>query len=143
MHNKLIAAALALSLAALVGKVSAESISCVLENNKVLTLSNLSTTPTYSYGTAGKIELALPNDSTRSQVYKGREMFSGGGSQYIAFTNGVYTYAVYDGIGRGWELHGLRVYKNADIILERQCKLFAAVQFDYEAVNAPVAELPW
>lgn len=143
MNYKLITATLAISLVGLTSNVNAESVSCVLENNKVITLSNLGSTPTYSYGTAGKVELSLPSGSTNSRVYKGTEAFSGGGSQYVAFTNGAYTYAIYDGIGRGWELHGLRVYKNADVIMEKQCKQLDALQYDHDAVNAPDGELPF
>lgn len=115
----------------------------MLENNKVVTVSHLVSNPVYSYGTAGKVELSLPSGSANSRVYKGSEMFSGGGSNYLAFTNGAYTYAVYNGSGRGWEFEGLRVYKGAEIIMERQCKQYGSIVFDYGAVNAPEGELPY
>lgn len=143
MKFKLILSSLVLPLSMLASHAQAESVSCVLENNKVLTVSHLHSAPTYSYGTAGKVELTLPSGAANSRVYKGTQMFNGGGAQYLAFTNGAYTYTVYDGMGRGWEFYGLRVYKNADIILEKQCKQMGGLQFDFDAVNAPEAELPY
>ena len=143
MNFQLRAAVLAVSMLAIVGSASAESVSCVLGNNKVLVLGDLASSPTYSYGSAAKTELRLPADSAHSDVYKGTEVFSGGGAQYIAFTNGVYTYVVYDGFGRGWEFSGLRVYQNADIVFEQECKHQGVLQYDYSTVNAPEGELPY
>lgn len=142
MNNKLVTAALALSLGTLASNVNAETISCVLENNKVVTVSHLASNPVYSYGTAGKVELTLPTKSGNSRVYKGTETFIGGGSTYIAFTNGAYTYALYNGIGRGWEFVGLRVYKGVDIIMERSCKNYDSLPLLSSAINAPEDELP-
>ncbi|MBS7325984.1 MAG: hypothetical protein KIG85_05100 [Thiopseudomonas sp.] len=121
----------------------AETISCVLENNKVVTVSNLSSNPTYTYGTAGKQELVLPTGRANSRVYKGSEGFASGEGQYLAFTNGNYTYAIYDGAGRGWELHGLRVYKGSAVIMEKQCKTFGALNVDLSSINAPEDDLPY
>lgn len=114
----------------------------MLENNKVVTVSHLASNPVYSYGTAGKVELTLPTKSGNSRVYKGTETFIGGGSTYIAFTNGAYTYALYNGIGRGWEFVGLRVYKGVDIIMERSCKNYDSLPLLSSAINAPEDELP-
>ncbi|MGO4999144.1 hypothetical protein [Oceanisphaera sp. W20_SRM_FM3] len=143
MNNILMIAAIALPLTLMVGQAHAESVSCVLENNKVLTMSNLASQPTYSYGTAGKAELTLPTSSASSRVYKGTEMFSGGGSRYVAFTSGVYTYVVYKGDTGTWDMHGLRVYKNADIIMEKRCKQYGALEYNFDAVSAPTDDLPY
>lgn len=143
MMKKVIVAAIVLPLSLMISQVSAETISCVLENNKVVTASNLASNPVYSYGTAGNVELSLPSSSANSRVYKGSEMFSGGGSTYLAFTNGAYTYVLYNGIGRDWEFEGLRVYKDAEIIVEKQCKQYGSTVFDYDAVHAPEGELPY
>lgn len=141
--RKMIIAAIALPLSFLANQASAETVSCVLENNKVVTVSHLGSEPVYSYGTAGKAELTLPSKSANSRVYKGTEMFAGGGSTYIAFTNGAYTYALYNGIGRGWEFVGLRVYKGADIIMEKGCKDYDSLTLVVDAINAPEDELPY
>lgn len=143
MKKKLAITALLFPLSAILSQAQAESVSCVLENNKVITVSHLGSNPTYSYGTAGNAELILPSKVTGSHVYKGREMFSGGGSKYVAFTNGAYTYAVYSGGGRGWDFHGLRVYKDADVIMEKQCKEYGALEYDFDAVNAKESDLPY
>ena len=123
--------------------VNAESISCVLENNKVLTVSNLSTSPVYSYGTAGNFELVLPRDASNGMVFKGQESFNAGGATFLAFTNNTYTYAIYSGEGRGWHFDGLRIYKGSDMIFEQQCKIREAVWFDLSDVNAPESDLPY
>ncbi len=140
MRKSLIAASLCLT----ASLAQADTISCVLENNRVMTLGNLGSSPVYSYGPAGKIELTLPTGAANSGVYKGSEMFSGGGSAYLAFTNGNYTYAAYTGIGRGWEFTGLKVYKGSEIIMERQCKdTDALLGLDPDRINAPEGELPY
>lgn len=126
-----------------VGGAKAESLSCVLENEKVMTVSGLSSDPVYSYGTAGEFEIVLPRDSVNGGVYKGREAFSGGGASYIAFTNGDYTYAIYSGIGRGWYFDGLRLYKGSEIIFEQPCKVPEAMKYSYESINAPESHLPY
>lgn len=141
--RKIITAVCALPLSLLASQASAETISCVLENNKVVTVSHLSSEPVYSYGTADKVELTLPTKSASSRVYKGAETFMGGGSTYIAFTNGAYTYALYNGIGRGWEFVGLRVYKGVDIILEKSCKDYDSLPLLSSAINAPEDDLPY
>lgn len=140
---KAVITAIVLPLSFLASQVNAETISCVLENNKVVAVSHLASNPVYGYGSAGKVELILPSGSANSHAYKGTEMFSGGGSSYLAFTSGAYTYAVYNGMGRGWEFEGLRVYKGAEIIMESQCKRYGSIVFDYSAVNAPESELPY
>ena len=123
--------------------VNAESISCVLENNKVLTVSNLSTSPVYSYGTAGNFELVLPRDASNGMVFKGQENFNAGDATFIAFTNNSYTYAIYRGEGRGWQFDGLRIYKGSEIIFEQPCKIPEAILFDLSDVNAPESDLPY
>lgn len=125
------------------GLAFADTISCTLENNRILKISNLSTSPKYAYGPAGKVELELPTGAANSTVYKGEEMFSGGGANFIAFTNGNYTYVAYDGIGRGWEFTGIKVYKGSDTIMERQCKPGSAFSIDISSINAPEGELPY
>ena len=141
--RKIIIAVCALPLSLLANQASAETVSCVLENNKVVTVSHLSSEPVYSYGTAGKVELTLPSKSAGSRVYKGAETFMGGGSTYVAFTNGAYTYALYSGIGRGWEFVGLRVYKGADIIMEKGCKDYDSISLGVDSINAPEDDLPY
>ncbi len=143
MMKKVIVAAIVLPLSLMISQASAETISCVLENNKVVTVSHLSSEPVYSYGTADKVELTLPTKSASSRVYKGAETFMGGGSTYIAFTNGAYTYALYNGIGRGWEFVGLRVYKGTEKIMEKGCKDYYSLTLNFDAINAPEDDLPY
>lgn len=110
---------------------------CTLENNKVLTLTNLDSSPTYSYGTAQKKELTLSAQSG-NEVYKGSPIFSGGGASYLRFVNGAYSYVAYSGMGRGWEFTGLIVYKGKDVIMNRLCKDHNdSFNFDVNRINAP------
>lgn len=134
---------LAFPLFLLSAAVQAETVSCMLDNNKVVTATSLATNPIYSYGTSAKLDITLPTGKANSRVYKGSEMFSGGGAQYLAFTNGNYNYVLYDGVGRDWEFQGLRVYKDAEIIMERACKQYGALSLDLDAINAPEGELPY
>lgn len=113
------------------------STGCVLENNKVLVLSNLNTNPTYTYGKAGKPEIELSEDGN-TKVYKGTQMFSGGGSTYMRFTNGNISYVAYNGTGRGWDYVGVIVYKNDKQIFYSKCKtadLLYGISTD--DINAP------
>lgn len=49
-------------------------------------------------------------------------MYSGGGGAYLKFSNGDYTYAVFTGIGKGWEKEGVIVNKSRKQISYLQCK---------------------
>lgn len=143
MLKKMLMTASVLGMGLAASSAHAESVSCVLENEKVLTLSNLSTAPVYSYGTAGNFEMVLPQGSAEGTVYKGEESFSGGGASYIAFTNGNYTYVAYSGIGRGWSFDGLRLYNGSELILEQPCKIPEAMRYSYPSINAPEDLLPY
>lgn len=121
----------------------AETISCVLENNKVVTVSNLSSNPTYTYGTAGKQELVLPTGRANSRVYKGYVQFLRAAERFIAFTNGNYTYAIFHGVGRDWDAYGLRVYKGSELIMEKHCKANGTLEVDPDLINAPEENFPY
>lgn len=119
------------------------TVGCTLENNKVLTLTNLESSPTYHYGTAQKKEITLSAQSTNIKVYKGSSMFSGGGSSHVRFVNGAYSYVAYNGMGRGWEFVGLIVYKGTKVLMHKSCKNYNdALAIDINAINAPEDPAP-
>src|SRR5690625_2608323 len=62
---------------------------------------HLYTNPVYTYGQAGKPEISLSVDVGHTPVFKGEDMFMGGGASYLRFTNGDYSYVAYSGIGKG------------------------------------------
>ncbi len=49
-------------------------------------------------------------------------MYSGGGGAYLKFTNDQYTYAVFTGIGKGWQKEGVVVKKAGKKIAHLQCR---------------------
>lgn len=143
MKKILMPLAVSATIALVSSPVVASTIYCQLENGKQVSVRNLTTSPVYTYGDGyGKPELELPTGAPNSTVYKGSEMYAGGGAGFIAFTNGNYTYAVFDGIGRGWEFLGLKVYKGSELIMERQCEDGWRTHHDISIVNAPEGELP-
>lgn len=120
-----------------------DTISCTLDNDKKMSVSRLGGSPKFTYGQSEKVELELPAHSGGGTIYKGEEMFSGGGAVYVAFTNGDYTYVAYDGVGRDWEFVGLKVYKGSDVIMEAQCKPPSVFSLRFDSVNAAEGELPY
>lgn len=114
---------------------SMEMAGCVLENNKVLSLTNLDSVPTYSYGTTKKNELTLSRDVPGVSVYKQALALGGGFIDYIRFQNGDYSYAVFNGRGKGWDFSGLLVYKGKKMIMSKSCES-DYLEFDLDRVNA-------
>ena len=49
-------------------------------------------------------------------------MYSGGGSAFLKFKNGDFTYTVFTGIGRGWEKEGVVIEKSGKQIAYLPCK---------------------
>lgn len=127
-------AVMCLGLMASSSAFSMEMTGCVLENNKVLSLTNLDSVPTYSYGTTKKNEQTLSEDVPGVRVYKKMLTFAGGGAMYIRFQNGDYSYVAYDGLGKGWIFSGLIVYKGNKVIMSKSCK-GSELDFDPELVN--------
>lgn len=107
---------------------------CLLYNDRILVLDNLYTNPVYTYGQAGKPEISLSVDVGHTPVFKGEDMFMGGGASYLRFTNGDYSYVAYSGIGKGWGYEGLLVYNGSELIAHQECKdnnnLFADIDFN-------------
>lgn len=114
---------------------SMEMTGCVLENNKILSLTNLDSVPTYSYGTTKKNELTLSDDVSGVRVYKNHIGFSGGAILYIRFQNGDYSYVAFNGRGKGWDFSGLIVYKGKKMIMSKSCES-DYLEFDLDRVNA-------
>ncbi|MNB71004.1 hypothetical protein D3C75_175630 [compost metagenome] len=95
---------------------------CDLSNGKVVVVRLNNDVPTYYYGSIDKVEMTLPkSEGDKTQVRAGQVAFSGGGASYYRFINGVYSYVVYSGIGKGWEFTGLKVYKNAKLLMKKEC----------------------
>lgn len=117
--------------------VALEMTGCTLDNNKIVTLSNLDSVPIYSYGTAKKNELTLSQEIPGVNVYKKQVMFSGGGAEYLRFQKGAYSYVAYSGIGKGWNFIGLIVYKGHKVIMSQSCKNYDnALILNMETINA-------
>lgn len=97
---------------------------CQLENKKYVSVTvDHNQAPQYRYGTLAKPEISLPADGKGTQnVYVGQAQFAAGGSVYIRFQNGAYSYLLYEGSGRGWEFKGLAVYKGKKLINSKQCQ---------------------
>jgi len=114
---------------------SMEMTGCVLENNKVLSLTNLDFIPTYSYGTTKKNELTLSEDVPGVRVYKNHIGLSGGAISYIRFQNGDYSYVAFDGLGKGFDFTGLIVYKGEKMIMSKSCK-DSSFRLDLDRINA-------
>jgi hypothetical protein len=105
--------------------------SCTTEAKKVVSLCSSSPlTETagylqYRFGVAGKApELFYPTTRQlpKNLFLSGTMMYSGGGGAYLKFTNAEYTYAVFTGIGKGWEKEGVVVQKAGKQIAYLQCK---------------------
>lgn len=114
---------------------SMEMTGCVLENNKVLSLTNLDSVPTYSYGTTKKNELTLSEDIPGVRVYKQALTFGGGLIDYIRFQNGDYSYVAFNGRGKGFDFTGLIVYKAEKMIMSKSCK-DSSFRLDLDRINA-------
>ena len=48
--------------------------------------------------------------------------YSGGGGAFLKFNNADYTYAVFTGIGKGWEKEGVLVQKAGKQVAYLQCQ---------------------
>ncbi len=117
---------------------------CLLNNNRTLTLDNIYSNPVYSYGKPGNPEITLSAGIGNTAVFKGQDMFSGGGASYLRFTNGKYSYVAYSGMGKGWNFEGLMVYNGSDLIAHHACQnnnnLFAGIDFDQIQVDTDTAD---
>lgn len=116
---------LLVSLGLFSASASAIEYSCLLENNKLVSVVvEKGKTPVYRYGTLGKTEITLPaNAKGKENIFVGQGMFIGGASSvYIRFQNGDYNYVLYDGEGKGWYYQGVIVYKGDKIISKKACK---------------------
>ncbi|HHR6078085.1 TPA: hypothetical protein ACS7ZY_000406 [Providencia alcalifaciens] len=120
--SKKIAVCLALGLIAT--SASAMEYTCQLENDKLVSVVvEKGKVPVYRYGTLGKTEITLPmNAKGKETIYVGQSTFIAGGSVYIRFQNGAFSYLLYSGSGRGWDFEGIAVYKNGKLINKKACK---------------------
>ena len=105
--------------------------SCTTTTKKVVSLCSSSPVTQdagylqYRFGLAGKTpELTYPTTRQlpKDLFLSGTMMFSGGGGAYLKFTNADYTYAVFTGIGKGWEKEGVVVQKAGKQMAYLQCK---------------------
>ncbi|WP_265693387.1 hypothetical protein [Providencia rustigianii] len=115
MYKKI---AVCLALGLFTASASAVEYTCQLENNKTVSVVvETGKVPVYRYGTLGKTEITLPiNAKGQESIYVGQGTFSAGGSIYIRFQNGPFSYLLYDGEGRGWYFQGIAVYKNGKLV---------------------------
>jgi hypothetical protein len=78
----------------------------------------------YRFGPIGKPELVYPETKGHPNKYfqSGTQMYSGGGSAFLKFRTGDYTYIVFTGIGKGWEKEGIVISKSGKPISYLPCK---------------------
>ena len=79
----------------------------------------------YRFGTIEReMELVWPVPVAHPTGYfvSGTVTYSGGGGAYIKFTHEGDAYAVYTGIGRGWEKAGLLVTRSGRVIGSQLCE---------------------
>lgn len=77
----------------------------------------------YRYGRKGAVELSYPATTVDPrQVFRwGVRAYAGGGADYFRFSNGGVDYAVYSGIGQGWQKEGVLVEKGGKRLAALQC----------------------
>ena len=109
---------------------------CELSNGKTVVVRLNQDVPAYYYGSIEKVEMTLPRlEGDKTQVRAGQMAFSGGGAFYYRFINGVYSYVVYSGMGKGWEFTGLKVYKNAKLLMRKSCTNGGFLTQNYRGEN--------
>lgn len=109
---------------------------CDFSNGKGVVLRLNNDVPAYYYGSIDTVEMTLPKvEGDKTQVRVGQVAFSGGGAFYYRFINGVYSYVVYSGIGKGWEFTGLKVYKNAKLLMKKECTNGGFLTQSYQGQN--------
>ncbi len=105
--------------------------SCATTKNKVVSLcasSHLTDRAgylQYRFGSTGQNpELVFPSlrDHPNQHFLSGSFMYSGGGGAFLKFSKGEYTYAVFTGIGKGWEKEGVIVRKSGTAIANIACQ---------------------
>lgn len=117
--------------------------SCAAANAKVISLCSSSRlTPDsgylqYRFGQGGKPELVYPagKEHPRRHFQYGTQMYSGGGSAFLKFNNGDYTYTVFSGMGKGWAEEGVVVTKSGKQVAYLKCKGAATDGLDAEWFN--------
>lgn len=104
--------------------------SCATTRKRILSLcatgalSKTDGTLQYRFGTTEReVELAWPVPAAHPTGYfvSGTVAYSGGGGAYLKFTHEGDAYAVYTGIGRGWEKAGLLVTRSGRMIGSQPC----------------------
>lgn len=89
-------------------------------------LSKTAGTLQYRYGTVERqVELVWPVPVAHPTGYfvSGTVTTSGGGGAYLKFNHDGDAYAVYTGIGRGWEKAGLLVTRSGRVIGSQPCEV--------------------
>lgn len=80
----------------------------------------------YRFGRLGSTELAFPQSpEENASVTQGTIMLSGGGGDYLRFSNGDYDYVVYSAEGRGVLNEGVVVEKDGKRLTTLKCSSYA------------------
>src|SRR6185437_15038760 len=76
----------------------------------------------YRFGPANRQELVYPatKEHPNKHFQFGTQMYSGGGSAFLKFMNGEYTYTVFDAIGKGERLG--EVWRKAGVVVSKAGK---------------------
>jgi hypothetical protein len=99
--------------------------SCMTTTKKVVSLcssSPLTADAGYLQYRFPGLTFPMTREHPKNFFLSGTMMFSGGGGAYLKFTNADYTYAVFTGIGKGWEKEGVVVQKGGKRIAYLRCK---------------------
>ncbi|MNN22755.1 hypothetical protein D3C81_1361300 [compost metagenome] len=80
----------------------------------------------YHFGKIGAAELVFPKAPNNNQsVARGSIMLSGGGGDYLRFSNGEYDYIAYNAEGRGGSSEGVVVEKGGKQVAALECSTYA------------------
>jgi|GEM_PF-3546622 len=99
---------------------------------------------TYVFGAAGKADISIVGSAAQKNLFYREDRFAGMEHQ-LRFTNGEYSYIVYNMEGNGQmgaaAISGLTVMKGMTVIADMPCKRYAefGVGFDYTSLPADTA----
>jgi hypothetical protein len=128
--SSLAAAADATSAKAFACSIGAKQVSVTTENGRLV----------YRYGTANKVEMSIVGVPASGNIHQMTQHFAGMEYQ-LRFSNGEYSYIVYDSEGNGRSgaaaASGLVVMRGTKLISARQCSRFTELAMPPDALAIP------
>jgi hypothetical protein len=108
--------------------------------NKIASVTQADGRITYHYGAGGKDEMTIVGTPISGNVFQLSQRFAGWEHQ-LRFTNGEYSYIVYDSEGNGHvgaaSSSGLIILQGAKQISDRQCKRYAEFAVSLDSLGIP------